>query len=143
ESCGFWVRTTAWTCTVPRFAESTGLTFLRRSWSRSRVAQMCACCRRRKHVANPNKRRGTRWETEFARFLNRELELVTPDGDEFLDPTSPLNVRRQAQQGIHDVGDLWVIPFVVECKNTARHELPAYVRQAEQEARNAGLSYGV
>lgn len=94
-------------------------------------------------MANPNKRRGTRWETEFAKFLNQELELVTPDGGEFLDPTSPLNVRRQAQQGVHDVGDLWVVPFVVECKNTARHELPAYVRQAEQEARNAGLSYGV
>lgn len=93
-------------------------------------------------MANPNKRRGTRWESEFAKFLNQELELVTPDG-EFLDPTSPLNVRRQAQQGMNDVGDLWVIPFVVECKNTARHELPAYVRQAEQEARNAGLSFGV
>jgi len=94
-------------------------------------------------VANPNKRRGTRWETEFARYLNRELGLVTPDGDEFLDPTSPLNARRQAQQGVNDVGDLWVVPFVVECKNTARHELPAYVRQAEQEARNAGLPFGV
>ena len=93
-------------------------------------------------MANPNKRRGTRWESEFANFLNRELELLTPDG-EFLDPTSPLNARRQAQQGMKDVGDLWVVPFVVECKNTARHELPAYVRQAEQEARNAGLSYGV
>ena len=93
-------------------------------------------------MANPNKRRGTRWESEFANFLNRELGLLTPDG-EFLDPTSSLNVRRQAQQGMKDVGDLWVIPFVVECKNTARHELPAFVRQAEQEARNAGLSYGV
>jgi len=79
---------------------------------------MCGCCGRRMLVANPNKRRGTRWETEFANFLNRELELLTPDG-EFLDPTSPLNVRRQAQQGIHGVGDLWVVPFVVECKNTA------------------------
>lgn len=93
-------------------------------------------------MANPNKRRGTRWESELANFLNRELGLLTPDG-EFLDPTSSLNVRRQAQQGMKDVGDLWVIPFVVECKNTARHELPAYVRQAEQEARNAGLPFGV
>jgi len=49
-------------------------------------------------VANPNKRRGTRWESEFAKFLNWELGLVTPDG-EFLDPTSPLNARRQAQRG--------------------------------------------
>jgi len=93
-------------------------------------------------VANPNKRRGTRWESELANFLNRELGLLTPDG-EFLDPTSPLNVRRQAQQGMNDVGDLWVIPFVVECKNTARHELPAQPGEHRQEARNAGLSYGV
>lgn len=92
-------------------------------------------------MANPNKRKGTSWETDGCRFLNRELGLVDEEG-RFYDPTDPDNVRRQAQTGLADVGDAWARPFVLEFKNERTIRLSAYVEQAEAEAVNAGLPYG-
>lgn len=96
-------------------------------------------------MSNANKRRGTEWETAVCRYLNTELGMYAePVGEHrFRDPTAPDNVRRQPQDGLGDVGDVWARPFVLECKNVARVDLPAFVRQAEREAERAGLPFGV
>ncbi|GAA2609751.1 hypothetical protein SMC26_39535 [Actinomadura fulvescens] len=80
-------------------------------------------------MSNPNKRRGTEWETAGTRFLRAEV----PDGDD---------IRRVAQTGRLDIGDVHAAPFALEFKNTAKLELAAYVDQAEAEAHNAGLPFG-
>lgn len=98
---------------------------------------MCGGC-----VANPNKQRGTQWESAVRDYMNAELGLV--DGDNrFINPASAMNVRRMAQMGPLDIGDVHAVPFVLECKNTARVSVPGFLRQAEREARNAGLPHGV
>lgn len=96
-------------------------------------------------MSNANKRRGTEWETAVCRYLNTELGMYAEPVEEhrFRDPTAPDNVRRQPQNGLGDVGDVWARPFVLECKNVARVDLPAFVRQAEEEAERAGLPFGV
>lgn len=93
-------------------------------------------------MTNRNKAKGTAWESDGCRFLNRKLGLVDEEG-RFYDPTDPDNVRRQVQTGRADVGDAWARPFVLEFKNEQSIRLPAYVEQAEAEAQNAGLPYGV
>lgn len=93
-------------------------------------------------MGNRNKAKGTKWESEVRDYLNRELGQVDDDG-RFYNPADPHNVKRQAQEGRADVGDVWAVPFVLECKNEKSIRLPAYVRQAETEADNAGLPYGV
>lgn len=93
-------------------------------------------------MANRNKRAGTEWESAIRDYLNRELGQVDEDG-RFWDVLDPYNVKRQAQEGARDVGDLWAHPFVLEAKNTKTAALPAFVRQAETEADNAGFPYGV
>ncbi|MEW2034917.1 hypothetical protein AB0901_31000 [Streptomyces roseifaciens] len=63
-----------------------------------------------------------------------------------LGTTHPFDVyaaRRPAQEGARDVGDVHVVPFVLECKNTARPAIPAWLRQAEVEAAHAGFPFGV
>lgn len=89
------------------------------------------------------RRIGTEWETAITRFLNTALGMYR-DGEapEFKDPTNPDNVRRQAQEGARDVGDVWARPFVLEAKNEKAITLAEYVRQAEREAENARLPYG-
>ncbi|WP_461296349.1 hypothetical protein [Streptomyces harbinensis] len=93
-------------------------------------------------MANPNKAKGTAWESNVRDFLNRELGL-TNDGGAFLDPYSGLNVRRAAQEGAADVGDIHAVPFILEAKNVAGSAVPTWLRQAEREAVNAGFPYGV
>src|SRR5690606_41936252 len=88
-----------------------------------------------------NKRKGSRWESDVRDYLNGALGLVDGDG-RFFDPTDPHNVRRQAQQGWADVGDLWAAPFVLECKAERSYDLAGYVRQAEREAAAAGFPFG-
>lgn len=93
-------------------------------------------------VANPNKVKGTQWESDVRDYLNAELGLVDEYG-KFLDVFDALNVRRPAQEGAADVGDVHAVPFVLECKNVKRASIPTFLRQAEVEARHAGFPYGV
>lgn len=81
-------------------------------------------------MSHPNKRKGTEWETAVTRYLRE----VVPDGDD---------IRRVAQTGRMDTGDVHARPFVLECKNVARVDLAGFTEQARREAENAGLSYGV
>ncbi|WP_158708843.1 hypothetical protein [Streptomyces sp. NRRL S-920] len=93
-------------------------------------------------VPNPNKAKGTQWESDVRNHLNAALGLVDEAG-RFLDPFDPCNVRRPAQEGAADVGDVHAVPFVLECKNVRSPAVPTFLRQAEVEARNAGFPYGV
>ncbi|MFD8318900.1 hypothetical protein [Kitasatospora purpeofusca] len=98
-------------------------------------------------MANANKSKGTAHETAVARYLNTTLDLGAYDEDVkrfiYKDPHDPDNVKRQVQTGAADVGDLHARPFVVECKDEAAIRLPEYIRQANREAANAGLPFGV
>ncbi|MFE0701171.1 hypothetical protein [Streptomyces sp. NPDC058872] len=93
-------------------------------------------------MANPNKARGTAWESAVRDFLNRFLGLVDERGT-FVDPFDGMNVRRAAQEGAADVGDVHAVPFILECKDVASAAVPTWLRQAEVEARHAGFPYGV
>lgn len=88
-------------------------------------------------MANPNKARGTAWESAVRDFLNRFLGLVDEHGA-FRDPLSGENVRRAAQEGARDVGDIHAAPFIIEAKDVASRAVPTWLRQAEVEARHAG-----
>ncbi|MFI7357150.1 hypothetical protein ACIBTP_24845 [Streptomyces avidinii] len=93
-------------------------------------------------MANPNKQKGTAWESAIRDYLNAFLGLVDERG-KFLDPMSGSNVRRAAQEGAKDVGDIHCAPFVLEAKNTASPAVPTWIRQAEVEAGHAGFPFGV
>lgn len=93
-------------------------------------------------MSNPNKQKGTAWESAVRDYLNRTLDLVGPTGKP-RDPFSALTVRRPAQEGAQDVGDVWAVPFVLECKDVKNPAVPTFLRQAEVEAHNAGFPYGV
>ncbi|GGQ07912.1 signal transduction protein with GAF and PtsI domain [Actinomadura coerulea] len=82
-------------------------------------------------MANPNKRKGTAWESAVVTFLRGRLAGAGLAG---LD-----DIRRQVQMGRADIGDVHAAPFVLECKNTAQLTLSAFVDQANREARNAQL----
>ncbi|MFB7947014.1 hypothetical protein ACFC6L_19100 [Kitasatospora phosalacinea] len=100
-------------------------------------------------MANQNKVKGTSWETAVADYLNEQLgqyRELWKGGDRAVrwkDPLDPDNVRRNVQEGAADIGDLGVRPFTGECKAEKSYDLAAYVRQAEAEAKNAGLPFGV
>ena len=93
-------------------------------------------------MANPNKSRGTRFESAVRDYLNRELGLTDDDGN-LRDVFSPLNVRRAAQEGARDVGDIHAVPVVIEAKDVKSPAVPTWLRQAEREAVNAGFPFGV
>jgi alpha-ketoglutarate-dependent taurine dioxygenase len=86
-------------------------------------------------VANPSKARGTRWESTIRDFLNGVLEYSRP--------TDWRLIKRQAQEGAKDVGDLHAWPFVLEAKDVKSPAVPTWLRQADTEAVNAGFPYGV
>ncbi|MFJ5924844.1 hypothetical protein ACIQF6_19800 [Kitasatospora sp. NPDC092948] len=100
-------------------------------------------------MGNTSKTKGTAWETAVADYLNEQLgqyRKFWKDGDRSVrwrDPSDPDNVRRQVQEGVNDIGDLGVRPFAGECKAERSYDLASYVRQAEAEAINAGLLFGV
>ncbi|MFG2183058.1 hypothetical protein ACGFLS_30665 [Streptomyces abikoensis] len=93
-------------------------------------------------MANRNKAKGTQWESDVRDYLNEALGLVDARGV-LLDPFDAHNVRRPAQEGAADVGDVHAVPFVLECKNVKRLSVPTFLRQARVEARHAGFPYGV
>lgn len=85
--------------------------------------------RRPRPRANPSKARGTRWETELKNYLS---ENGFPDA------------RRNVQTGAKDIGDIGGVPmFAIEAKDTQRHDLAKFVKQANTEAENAGEPWGV
>lgn len=86
-------------------------------------------------MANPSKARGTRWESAIRDYLNGTLG--------YSHPTDWRLVKRQAQEGAKDVGDLHAWPFVLEAKDVKSPAVPTWLRQAETEAVNAGFAYGV
>jgi len=101
-------------------------------------------------VSNPNKERGTNWESAVRDYLNNALGLyvegwrdLSAGLTKFRNPADPLNVKRQAQEGTYDVGDLHAWPIVVECKDVASSAVPTWLRQARVEAKNAGFAFGV
>lgn len=97
-------------------------------------------------MANPNKSKGTKWESDVRDYLNEALGLaVKDDGGKLrlVDIFSPFNVRRAAQEGAKDVGDVHAVPFVLECKDVAQPAVPKWLRQAVTEAGHAGFPYGV
>ncbi|MFE1129594.1 hypothetical protein ACFW6R_23310 [Streptomyces albidoflavus] len=93
-------------------------------------------------MSNPNKAKGTAWESAVRDFLNGFLRLVDEDG-RFLDPGDGMNVRRAAQEGARDVGDVHAAPFILECKDVKNPAVPSWLRQARVEARHAGFPFGV
>lgn len=93
-------------------------------------------------MANPNKRQGTSWESAVRDHLNRVLGLVDEKG-KLRHPFNGLNVRRPAQEGAKDVGDVHAAPFVLEAKDVTRPTVPTWIRQAEVEAVHAGFPFGV
>lgn len=78
-------------------------------------------------MSNPQKARGTAWE---------RLVLVRLD-------ELGLQVRRNAQHGPADIGDLWAPGFALECKDHAKITLAEFVDQAVREAEAAREPYGV
>lgn len=80
-------------------------------------------------MSNPSKAKGTRWETAIVDFL-------TARG---------ITARRQPLYGGADRGDV-VLPdhgIVVEAKNKKAYQFGEAVDQANAEAANAGMPYGV
>ncbi|MBB1251859.1 hypothetical protein [Streptomyces alkaliterrae] len=75
-------------------------------------------------------------------YLNSALGQVDESG-KLRDPFDAHNVRRPAQEGAADVGDVHAVPFVLECKNVKRPSVPTFVRQGEIEAVHAGFPFGV
>lgn len=75
-------------------------------------------------MANPNGRKGTKWETDNVGFLRRWFPKVD----------------RKTKEGAADKGDLhWPdTEWAVECKNTGNISLPKFLREAEEEAVNKG-----
>ncbi|QMU72124.1 hypothetical protein [Streptacidiphilus sp. P02-A3a] len=101
-------------------------------------------------MSNPNKARGTAWESAVRDYLNEELGLYHPRDwrtrdavTPFLRPADPMNIRRAAQEGVRDVGDVHAVPFVLECKDVKAPAVPAWLRQAHVEAKHAGYPYGI
>lgn len=80
-------------------------------------------------VSNPNKEKGTRWERAVETHFRAE---GFPE------------VTRIRGRGAKDEGDLGGLrSFAIECKDHARPAWHDFVRQANEEARNAGKPFGV
>lgn len=78
---------------------------------------------------NPNAERGARWESKLVAFFR---------GEGFPE------VTRIRGRGAKDEGDLGGLSlWAVEAKDEQSLNFPAYVKQAKQEALNAGKPFGV
>ncbi|MFD3956559.1 MULTISPECIES: hypothetical protein [Streptomyces] len=85
-------------------------------------------------MANPNKAKGTAWESACRDYLNDGLPLSV---------NREFKVSRNAQTGVKDIGDLDAYPFTGECKAVRAYDLASFVEQAEREAENADMPFGV
>lgn len=91
-------------------------------------------------MANPNKAKGTRHESAVRDYLNGFLSgYYNVDALPSWDVRA---VRRVPQTGVKDVGDMHAYPFVLEAKDTAKHDIPGFIRQANTEAANAEFPFG-
>ena len=78
-------------------------------------------------MANPNKAKGTRWESAVAKFLQ----------------SKGFPVWRMAQTGAFDEGDLGGLPqWAFECRDRAKIDLSKNVKDANDRARAKGALYG-
>lgn len=80
-------------------------------------------------LTNKSKAKGTSWETLITNVLS---------GRGF-------RARRQALSGAEDKGDIELldIPMIIEAKNCKTMKLAEWVDEAEIEAQNAGMIWGV
>lgn len=78
-------------------------------------------------MANPNKAKGTKWETDVVRYLRDQ----------------GIPARRNAQHGLKDIGDIWFPDFTIEAKDHAKIDLASFVDQSTRESDSAGTSFGV
>lgn len=79
-------------------------------------------------MANPNKARGTAWESTWLAYI-REYHNE--------------HAHRNVQMGSKDIGDVdGYYLHGAECKAEKTITLPDYVRQANREADNAGQPFG-
>lgn len=82
-------------------------------------------------MSNPNKARGTRFETEIVEYLKAE----------------GLKARRIALAGADDCGDIEVVApngidhFIIEAKNVREANLAGWVQQSQVEAANYAGAY--
>lgn len=78
---------------------------------------------------------GTRFESQQARFLAEALQSD--------------HIERRAKSGARDRGDIAGVRHpgggrvVIECKDTAKLDLPGWLREAERERLNDGAEFGV
>lgn len=76
-----------------------------------------------------SKSKGTKWETAVKEWLNRR---------------GWRGVARHPQHGARDVGDLSGIPqLVIQCKNERTYTWGPYLRELQEQIRNADASAGV
>tara|TARA_R110002096_G_scaffold195168_2_gene377796 strand:- start:1541 stop:1915 length:375 start_codon:yes stop_codon:yes gene_type:complete len=79
-------------------------------------------------MANPQKEKGTRWESAVAKFLQ----------------SKGFPVWRMAQTGAQDEGDLGGLPsWAFECRDRQKMDLSKNVRDANSRAIAKGALYGV
>jgi Holliday junction resolvase len=78
-------------------------------------------------MPNPQKRKGTSWESAIVAFLReRGIDAV-----------------RVAQTGVKDTGDIHAGEWMIEAKNARSIDLAAFCDQTENERQNSGKTYGV
>lgn len=81
-------------------------------------------------MANKSKQKGTAWETAIVNYLS----------------ASGLSARRKVLSGRYDQGDIEVshIPeLIIEAKNEKTYKLAEWVKEANAEAKNADVKFGV
>ena len=80
-------------------------------------------------VVNPQKRKGSKWELDVARFLS---ENGCP------------HAERSRAGWRDDRGDIDGLPgVVIECKDHKKHDLAGWVDETERERANAWAAYGI
>ena len=77
---------------------------------------------------NKSKQKGTSWESAIVKWLNENGWPI---------------VERRTLSGAADKGDIVGLPVVVEAKAHKSYSFPEWVREAEVEAKNAGVEVGV
>lgn len=82
-------------------------------------------------MANPNGRKGAKWEIDILKFF-RSIGIL---------------VERLVKAGKHDEGDLVAIiagkTYILELKNWGKPDLPQFWREAQVEAENYAKARGL
>ena len=81
-------------------------------------------------MTNPNKAKGSKFELDVVRYLQEH--------------GFPFVQRAYGAGRQDDRGDILGVPgFTIECKDHAKHDIPAWLGEAERERQNAGTRFGV